>query len=212
MRRVRIALAAGLALLAVAIGLTLVHSPSVLARKSGTAHIEDRIATTTHGATYCQAGELLPARTSAIRLSLGADTGPRVVVRITTGGREIAGGTQGSGWTGRVVTVPLKPLARAIHAATVCASFQLRDERVTAFGQASSRTTAAYDGPHPLGGRMLIEYLRPGTRSWASLAPSTARRLGLGRVVSGTWNALLVLELLATIVVLSSTLVLKELP
>ena len=212
MRRVTIALAAGLALLLLAIGVTLARSPMVVARSNGTPLKEERIATTFHGATYCQGEELLPAGTTAIRLSLAAFTGPRVSVSVNARGRAITGGMRGSGWTGRVVTIPLKALARAVPAATVCASFQLHNEHITVFGKTTPRTSAAYDGPHALAGRMWIEYLRPGSRSWASLAPSTARRLGLGRVAAGTWNALLVVELLAAIVALASMLVVRELP
>jgi hypothetical protein len=211
MRRVTIALAAGLSLLAAAIGVALAHSPAVVARKNGTSLKEDRIADTSQRARYCQAGELLPAGTTAIRLSLSAYTGPRVSVSVKAAGRTVTGGERGSGWTGRVVTVPVKPLPRAVPAATVCASFAPRDEHMILFGEATPRTVAAHDGPQALAGRMWIEYLRPGSSSWASLAPSTARRLGLGRAAAGTWNALLVLELLAAIVVLAATLVLKEL-
>jgi len=211
MRPVKVALAAGLTLLAVAIAATLVHAPMVIAHKNGTPQAEDRIATAAHSVTYCQANELVPRGTTAIRLSLAADTGPRVRVSVSAGGRVITGGTQGSGWTGRVVTVPLKPLAHTMPAATVCVSLAPRDERVTVFGEDTERAIAARDGRHTLAGRMWLEYLHPGSRSWASLIPSTARRMGLGRTPAGTWNALLAFELLAAVAILSSTLVLKEL-
>ena len=211
MGSVKIALAAGLALLVVAIAVTLARSPMVLARKNGTPLKEERIAMTFDAATYCQGDELLPAGTTAIRLSLSAYTGPSVSVRVSAGGHAITGGTRGSGWTGRVVTVPVRALARAVPATTVCASFRPHDEHIIVFGKTTPPASAAHDGPHALAGRMWIEYLRPGSRTWASLAPSTARRLGLGRVAAGTWNALLVVELLAAIVGLASMLVLGEL-
>lgn len=211
MRRVTIALIVGLALLMLAIGLVLLSSPMVVARKNGTPVSEDRIATASRAVTYCQPDELLPAGTTAIRLALAANTGPRVSVAVRAGGRVLTGGMRGPGWTGRVVTVALSPLPSAVPNTTICASLRPRYESVTVFGESTSRTIAAREGQHALPGRMWIEYLRPGTRSWASLIPSTARRLGLGRALAGTWNALLVLELVAAMAVATSVLILKEL-
>lgn len=211
MRRVTVALTGGLTLLAVAVGVTLVQSPMVVARNNGTPLTEDRIATTRQPVTYCQTHEMLPAGTSAIRLALAANTGPRVTATVSTGKLVVATGTQGPGWTGRVVTVPLRPLAHAVPEATVCASVRTRHESILLFGKAAPPAIAAHVGRKALSGRMSIEYLRPGSRSWASMIPSTARRLGLGRAFPGTWNALLVLELVATMTVTASVLVVKEL-
>ncbi len=212
MRSVMIALAAGMTLLAFAIGLVLAHSPMSVARTDGSPPNEDRIAVTATGATYCQAHELLPQNTSAIELSLSAFTGPRVRVLVSVDGHPVTGGIRGSGWTGREVTVPVKPLLRAVPEATVCASFRVHDESVTVFGTAAPHALAARDGPHTLPGKMWIAYLRPGTRSWASLAPSIAHRMGLGRAGAGTWIVLLALALLAAVAALASNLVLKQLP
>jgi hypothetical protein len=211
MSRVTIALAAGLTLLAVAIGVTLLQSPMVVARKNGTPLVEDRVATASQPVTYCQAHELLPAGTSAIRLALAANTGPRVSVTASASGHVLASGATGPGWTGRVVTVPLRPLLRAVSDATICASLRPHYESVIVFGRATRRTVAAYAGRRALPGRMWIEYLRPGSRTWASLIPETARRLGLGRALAGTWNAALALELVAAMAIVASALVLKEL-
>ncbi len=211
MRRVSIALAAGLALLAVAIGVALLGSPMVVARKNGVPRREYRVTSTAGGAiTYCQAGELVPKGVTAIRLALSAFTGPSMKVTVSADGHTIAEGTRGSGWTGRAVTVGVRPLPYPVSGATVCVSFRLRDERMTMFGAPSPRAIAAYSGRRALSGRMWIEYLRPGTRTWASLAPSILRRIGLGRVPAGTWVALLALELLVTLVIIASALAYTE--
>ncbi|HXN39983.1 MAG TPA: hypothetical protein VN892_18275 [Solirubrobacteraceae bacterium] len=211
MREVRIALVAGLALVGLAIGVELAHSPMTVARTNVTSSEEDRIARTVHGATYCQAGELLPRETTAIRLSLFAFTGPRIRVVVSSGGRPIASGQRASGWTSRVVTVAVRPLPQTVSDVTVCASFAMHDEALTVFGQPAPRASAAYEDHRALRGRMWIEYLRTGSRTWASLIPSIASAMGLGRAAPGTWNVLLVLVLLVTVVVLASRLVLKEL-
>jgi hypothetical protein len=211
MQRVTVALAAGLALLAVAIGLTLLHSPRSVAASNGSPLEENRIALATRGATYCQAHELLPARTSAIRLSLLAFAGPSVHVVVLAGGHQITSGVQGSGWTSRVVTVPLRALPHAVPDVTVCVSFSLHDEHVFVFGEPTSAAMAAHDGNRALLGRMWIEYLRPGTRSWASLAPTIVDHMALGRAVSGIGIVFLALALLVAIAVLTSGLALREL-
>jgi hypothetical protein len=210
MRPAKIALVAGLALLVLAIGVALARSPMTVARRNGTPTQEERIAYTTAGADYCQGQELLPRATTAIRLSLFAFAGPRVRVLVSSGGRTITSGEAESGWTSRVVTVPVKPLAHSVSGATICASFKLRDEALTVFGKASAPAVAAREDGQALPGRMWIEYLRPGTRSWASLVPSIVAHMGLGRASSGSGIALLALALLVAVAVLSCRLVLRE--
>jgi hypothetical protein len=211
MRSVRIALAAGLTLIVLAIGLVLVHSPASVAHTNGIPGEEHRIAFTSHSATYCQAQELLPAGTSALRLSLSAFSGPRVRVVVSAAGHPLTSGEQESGWTSRVLTVPVRALPRAVPDATVCVSFSLHDEAVTAFGTPTSHTTAAHDGRRALAGRMWIEYLHPGRRSWASLAPGILNRMRFGRAGAGVLVVSLALVLLVAVAALASRLVLEEL-
>jgi len=211
MREVRIALVVGLTLLAIAIGVTLARSPMSVARTNGTPSQEERIAYTNTSASYCQADELLPSATTAIRLSMFAFSGPRMRVVVYSRGRAITSGERESGWTTRVVTVPVRPLARDTANATVCASFRMSHEALTVFGKATPRAIAASDGRKALPGRMWIEYLRPGTRTWASLVPTILSHMGLGRASSGIGIVVLALALLAALVVLASRLVLREL-
>jgi hypothetical protein len=197
MRRVRIALAAGLTLLAIAIGLTLAHAPMTVARSNRpSGQPEEPIATSRESSSFCQAGETLPRGTSALRIWLDAVYGPQVAVEVSAEGRRIAAGTHGSGWVGGSVTVPVPALARTVSGARVCVSFRAQDETVTVQGNS---------------GRMWIEYLRPGSRSWASLVAPTARRMGLGRAGTGIWVVFVALALLATVIVLASRLLLREL-
>ncbi len=78
-------------------------------------------------------------------------------------------------------------------------------------GRRTPPAEATVGGARPLPGRISVEYLHPGPRSWASLAVSVARRLGLGRAAAGTGNALLVLALALTVLTLSSWLVVRDL-
>jgi len=211
MRSVRVALAAGLALLAIAIGLTLLQSPLSVAAGSRLAANETAIWQTTRGATYCQSHESLPRGVSAIRIWLDAASGPRVSVVVSSRGRVLTSGSRPSIWIGGSVTVPVRPLPRPVSDVTVCVSFQLDDETIVVQGNITPASVAAYEGPVALHGRMAIEFLRPDTRSWASQALEVARRMGLGRAGAGTWIVLVALALLASVVVLASRVILREL-
>ncbi|MGO9760188.1 MAG: hypothetical protein ACLP1Q_02865 [Solirubrobacteraceae bacterium] len=209
---VRIALIGGLLAVAVALGLVLTHSPASVAATNRVQGAQNEpIASTSHGASYCQAHEVLPKGSSAIRIWLDAAAGPRVSVVVSSDGHPITGGVRGSNWIGGSVTVPLTPLSHAVSGVTVCASFQLRDETIIAQGRATSPAIAAHEGRRALRGRIWIEYLRPGTRSWASLAPEVMRNMGLGRATSGTWIVYLALLLLVAVIGVSSNLVIEEL-
>jgi hypothetical protein len=209
MRGVRIALAAGLALMAIAIVVTLLGSPiSVAASNTVPSRPEEPLASTTHGSSYCQEHETLPRGTSAIRVWLAAAYGPRVHVTVRSGGHLISGGYGGSGWSGGSVTVPVKPLAHAVSGATVCVSFALRDETVLVIG---NRASPAHAGSPAISSRMWIEYMHPGTVSWASLVPSVIRHMGFGRAAPGTWVVYLALALVVAVAALASNAVLRDL-
>jgi hypothetical protein len=200
MRSVKVALVAGLTLLVIAIGLTLHGSSMSVARTNKPpGRPEEEIATANGGARYCQHGEVLPHGTSAIRIWLEAAAGPRVSVGVYSGGRLLTSGERGSNWIGGSVTVPVRPLAGRVSGATVCVTFTALDETVIVQGSSEPQ-------------RMWIEYMRPGTRSWASLAGELARHMGLGRAAPGIWSVFLALALLAAVAGLATTLLLREMP
>jgi|ERR1039458_136808 hypothetical protein len=210
MRSVRIALAVGLTLTAIAIGVTLTRSPPLLAG-TNSIPIATRVASTSKSAGACQANEVLPANTSAVRLSLEASLGPRVIVKALSGKQILTYGERPAGWTGGVVTIPVKRVLRRTSGVKICFAFAVEHELVSIFGQGTPATVAATEGREVLPGRMRIEYLRPGDSSWWSLALSVSRRVGLGRAWAGTWIVLLLLTLTVTAATLTSWLVLREL-
>ncbi|HEV3322534.1 MAG TPA: hypothetical protein VG147_10160 [Solirubrobacteraceae bacterium] len=207
----RVGLAVGLALSAVAAAIVLSSSPPVLAGTNGVIPVPyPPLTSVPGGGGGCQADEAVPGGTSAVRLSLEASAGPRVSVAVWVGGRAIARGVSAQGWLGRVVTVPIVPLVRTVHHATVCFSFAGAEERVSLLGVRTPPRSAARSSTRTLPGRIAVEYLRPGSSSWWSLAPSVARRMGLGRAWAGTWVAAMVALLMATGIVLASWLTLRE--
>lgn len=207
--RVKVALAAGLALIAIALAVTLVHSPLTIAREGSPA--SQTLVSTSQAARGCQAQETLPRGTSAIRLSLTSSLGPKVTVKVLSGKRVLTHGSYPPGWAGASVTVPVTPVSRTVAPVKVCFGLSSVNGKVLMRGEPTAPAVAAKSEEGALPGRMSVAYLQPGHSSWWSQATSVARRLGLGRSAAGTGNALLVLLLAATFVTLSSWLVLKEL-
>jgi hypothetical protein len=212
MRPVKLALVLGLVAVAVAIGATLAHAPTTVARTNKpSGQPEEPVASAQQSTSYCQPNELLPRGTTALRVWLDAAYGPRVAVEVSVNGHRLTGGSRGSGWVGGSVTVPVTALSHAAAGVTVCISFQLRDETIVVQGSQTPTAGAVREDGQPLAGRMWIEYLRPGQRSWASLLASTARHMALGRAAGGIWVVFAALGLLAAVVVLAGRLVLREL-
>jgi len=212
--RPKIILAAGLLIGAAAIGLTLFGSPLAVARI--TTSQQELLARTNHKLTACQAGETIARRTSAIRLRTYAFLGPRVTVAANAGGREIAHGERGPGWTGGVVTMPIGGLSGGAADVELCFTLFLNgEESELLFGEPTSAARAALvtQGPQRglLPGRLRVEYLHPAASSWWSLASSVARRMGLGRAWPGAWVALLVVALMSGVAFVCARTILREL-
>jgi hypothetical protein len=207
MRAVGIALGAGLLLTAIAIGVVLSRSPYTVAG-TNSVFAEGTAKIVYDGQSGCQTGETLPRGTSAIRVSLSANVGPRVAIRVLDGSRVLTQGERAAGWgVAETVTVPVRPLSRAIHNVRVCTSTGRPIENLQINGTpASSRSVKGnLDGV-----TLRMEYLRPGTTSWLSLARATSRRLGLGRAASGTWIVFVLLALMITVAGLASRLTYRE--
>jgi Predicted membrane protein (DUF2142) len=201
---VRLALAAGLALLATATAVRLARPPlTVLATNSVVA--ESPIRLSKGDESLCQSDETLPEGASAIRLAVSVNIGPKVTVTVLSGSQVIARGAQAAGWTGEAVTVPIAAVPNTVAGADVCLAIGPTVEPIGLLGQKGRLPGAA--GP----GKIRVEYLSPGSRSWWSLALPTARRMGLGRSPSGTWVAFIPLVLMAAAVGLAAWLLLREL-
>jgi hypothetical protein len=214
--RIKVTLAAGLALSALVVGLTLTGSPTVLAGENGI-FPEGAIAIVNHGGyRICQAGETLPRGTTRLRLSLLAVLGPRVGLTVSAGGHLLAHGSQESGWDGGRLTVPIDAPASTSADARVCLTLAAGasgplDETVGVLGLPSTRATAAVGAGKILPGRMRIEYLRPDSRSWLSSARSVARRMGLASASGGAGIALVAAALMLAALACGSWSILREL-
>jgi hypothetical protein len=206
----RAALAGGLALIAIGLVVTLSQAPATTAK--GGVPPETEFVATRSPASGCQRGESLPAHTTAIRLGLFAVTTPEVNVHVLAGGRQITEGTLAPGWSGEGATVPVDRVpAQAVRPVTVCFSVADLNGPVQMIGHKVPPSEATFGAERTLPGRISIQYVQPGHRSWWSLALTVARHLGLGRADGGTLNALLVGALAAAVIALSSWLVVRDL-
>jgi hypothetical protein len=210
-KRIAAALAVGLTLVAVALGVTLSRSPLVVSRANPTL-ANGVIANTYDAAQACQGGEIVPAGTSAIRLTLTSDIGPRLGLRVLSGARVATAGVVGNGWTGGSVTVPVRPLAHTLTNARICFELGPGTDRVGIVGISTRPGVAARSkGGEALPGRFKIEYMRTGPNTWWSLAKAVARHMGLGHAPSGTWIAPFLFALMGAVIATASWLTVREL-
>jgi hypothetical protein len=210
MRSARIALAGGLLLMALALGVTLAHAPLVVA---GT----DEVATGEHvelergDVGDCQRAGTLPQGTTAIRLALETiAVGPRVKVKALSGTRVVTEGERAAGWgIAQSVTIPVRRVARAEPDAVLCTSV---GPTVEPFRVRGTLVRQSATGGHSLGEiEVAAEYLRPGSSSWLSLASAVANHMGVGNATHGAWIAFLVLALMLATIALVSLQALREL-
>lgn len=202
-------LALGLASIALAIGVVLSHSPITVVGSNhvSRAGIEAEV---TSASGDCQAGGSIPRGTSAIRISLSADIGPKIKVRVVSGSRVIDSGERAGGWgIDETVTVPIRALTRAVNGAFVCTSIGKPIEGLQVNGTPPSTVLPNDDDIE--GVQLRFEYLRVGRRSWLSELSMIAWQLDRGRAVGGPWLVLLVLAGMLAMLLLACRLVLREL-
>lgn len=226
MRKVTITLIAGIALIAIVAIVTLTRSPPRVVRAGQKISLLETglLANISSDTSICQPHEVLPAGVSAIRLGLWGFYGAHVHVRVYSGSQLLTEGQRGPDWTSDSVTVPVTPVSHTTADVEVCFTVGPNSQPIMVFGAQASKgpadTTVPRDTPVPvvahnknelLKGRVGVEYLASGASWWSQLLP-VARRMGLGRSYTGTWIALLVVALMASIGVLAVRQALRELP
>ncbi len=208
--RIKIVLAAGLTLIAIAAVAVLLHSPETVAATNGIAPTT-ALVSARENAQACQAGETIPAGTTAIRLQIVATTGPRVSVQVRRGRHLLSSGTLAPPWYGAVVTVPIAKIERVVRHATVCFQLSELSGAVQAYGSPTPPAQAAHAAGKSLPGRISINYLRPGPQSWLSLAGGVAEHMELGRAASGSAIVVVIAALAAAAIALGAWTTNREL-
>jgi hypothetical protein len=209
---VRAVLAVGLLALVVVAAIALSQSAP---RRSGTNLTDDVgfVVPLAGGQRLCQPGELMPGDTGALRLaaSVSGMGGPPLAVNIGGPHGPVSSGDLQAGWRSGRVSIPITRIAHAIPSVTVCV--RNRGTRSVEFGGSVPDGTfiVMLDG-RALGGRIRIEYMRPGSETWLQLLSTLSYRVSLARSdLVRHWAALgaLVLVLLA-IALTAWTLIAEE--
>ncbi|MGD1059396.1 MAG: hypothetical protein ABR992_18515 [Solirubrobacteraceae bacterium] len=211
MRSVRTALAAGL-VLTVAAGIVVLSQHPLAVLAANTTATSTELGVTGTDAQACQGGERLPAGTTAIRLSLGAFTGPAMKLTVLSAGHMVTSGERGSGWDGETVTVPVRALSAPVSPASICFAIPLTGvEPVRLLGSDTSHALAVHAGNgQALAGRLRIEYLGRARSSWLTQVPTVARHMGLGRAWSGIWVVFALVVAMLAVTGLATGLIARE--
>ncbi len=159
----------------------------------------------------CQASEVVPAGTAAVRFTAvsAASPGPGVQVVLRQGGRVL---DRGEGVTdvaqaGGAVIVPIAHTARDLTGVEVCLTFATDAPVAAIVGPQPPSTPAVRLDGRPLRGKSLpIAYLRPGRESWWSYASTVATRMGLGR---GEWGGGWIVGLVVVLLLAAAALVVR---
>jgi hypothetical protein len=170
----------GLAALVLAAALLLTRSAP---RRAGTNFTED-LGYAIHllpGQQLCEPGELVPGDTAGVMLDASAGTvTPSPPLAVTISGAGVASsGALRAGWRQGWVRIPVQRIANTTGG-TVC----VRDAGAVPVSFGGSVPDGSFvvsiDG-QGLGGRLRIEYERPGSESWLSLLPTLAHRFDLDK-------------------------------
>lgn len=188
-----------------ALGRTLLSSPLTVA---GTNGVRANFAVAfiyNGGEIICERAGTIPRGTTAIRLSLSANVGPRVSLRALSGKTVVSEGEHDAGWgVDETVTVPVTRVPRTIREARICTKVGGSVEPTQVNG-----TLVRTPGAEAVSLRM--EYLRPGRTSWLALVPSIARDMGIAHAPSGSWVAYLTIAAMLGVCALAFRLMLREL-
>lgn len=162
-------------------------------------------------ALTCQQSGTLPRSTSAIRVALEARAvGPRVALKVMAGSRILTEGARAAGWgIAPTVTVPVRPVARTVSNALVCAAVGPTVEPFRVRGTLVHPTATEARNLSEV--RLHLEYLRSSRESWWARASSIMQHMGLGHAASGIWLVFLAIALMLGAGALASRLVWDEL-
>ncbi|HEX3518327.1 MAG TPA: hypothetical protein VHT29_04755 [Solirubrobacteraceae bacterium] len=186
-----------------AIAIVLLHGPVSTLGSNGV--LVNGEAYTNGPLENCQGGGTLPRGTTAVRVSLLANVGPSIGVRVISSSSVLTTGRRGSGWgTDASVTVPVKEVRASAPDTVACVSIGHAAETIGLKGAVVEKAS----GKRELWLR--VEYLRPARASWLSLASSIAGEFNPVRTPGGTGAALLAIALMLAAAGLAARVILRE--
>jgi hypothetical protein len=155
------------------------------------------------GQQACQDQELLPADTSALRLTIGTYGAAGQPLRVSVSGAHgeaLTSGGLAAGWRQGVVRIPVAHVSRASDSARLCLSNEGSKPIALAGNYPDPGYTMQVAGSTSQERRLRVDYLRPGRESWFELLPTLIYRFSLGKagfVRHWAWIAVLALMLAA---------------
>lgn len=211
--RVRVLVGTALALVAVAVVVTLSSRGAEL---TGTNHV---LPVALHvvvppGQQACQEGTLLPDDTGRVRLTAGLLKGsmPVLSARFTTaGGRLVAQGRSRGGEPPGTITVALADPVDGDRATRMCIRNQ-GGGTVALGSDIASPDSAARVRDKPTEGLVAVTFLKPAATSWWAELPGLTDRFGLGKAsFFGSWTLPVAALLLLGAWIAAVRLLLREL-
>ena len=138
------------------------------------------------GQQACQDGELLPADTSAVRLTIGTYGLPGPPLQVTFTGphgeaAELGVGSPAAGARGSC-GIPIAHVCHAHRRRRVPACATSGPQRIALAGDLPDPGYDMQVAGHAVEGRLRYDYLRPGSESWLELLPAIVHRLSLAQV------------------------------
>jgi hypothetical protein len=141
------------------------------------------------GQRVCQAGELIPADTAAVEVSVatGGAPGAPLAVRLRDARKRVlARGRAPGGYHDGLVSIPIPLQRRTRTSVDVCIE-RTGPGTAQLYGLASGAGKVRLDGkPRP--GVLRLAYRRPGKESWLALSPTIAHRFAQAKTrAAGPW-------------------------
>lgn len=165
------------------------------------------------GQKLCEGGELVPGDTGGLKLDVppGGPPGPGLAVSILApNGVPVSTGTLRPGWRGGSVRISVARVVDTLSSGIVCVR-NLGPGPVALGGSVPDPGFLIELAGKPFGGRLRIEYLRPGRESWLRLAPAIAHRFSLAKSdLVRHWAAAGALVLMLLAVALAARTVVRE--
>jgi hypothetical protein len=152
------------------------------------------------GQKLCQANEIVPADTAALRMTIGTygKPGPPLAIAVTAPvsgspgapASRIASGGLAEGWRQGVISVPVSRVRQTHAQATVC----IANRGSWPVAIAGTTPPAQYGFADSLNGQVLfsevrIDYMLPGRPSWFSMLGALAQRMTFGKGTYIGWMA-----------------------
>jgi hypothetical protein len=210
-RGVAMVLIVGLAAIAIAIVAVLARAPLTVAGTNSVSGSEYTELKAPGTLSSCQQAKLIPRGVSAIQVGAeGFYFNPLVQLKVLSGQRVLAQGTQIAGSIAPLVTVKIDALAHAVSNARVCFTIGPALEPIRYYGVPRQSTKPSSNQLEEV--ELELKYLRPGSKTWGSQLSSISYHVGLGRAPGGAAAVILLLALGLSTVALACRLALRELP